>query len=127
MTASSGKVSTNIWLYLETFSPDGWLGLIGTILTGWIALSMTLISSNKGSKIQLVSSAFAVVFLHLIQRDRDSKDEGISTKMARFTSGILGFLVFSFYCSLLTSTMTTISIIPTITTFEDAYIQADTS
>ena len=103
----------NWFVYLEIFTPLTWaLCLLSLLLLSMVLLlannmlDLTRYHSHEDNSECTILASLAVAFSMLLNLDVQVKLEGLPSMVATFCGSMFGYLVFSFYGSMLTAEMT---------------------
>ena len=123
MATTHTRSNFNPIVHLDVFAQITWPGvmLVGIV----VASVLFLMEKSERNDHWKFIRALVMVSLHLIQMgdNYSGRRAAWSVRLAFLTSAAFGYLLFASYCSLLTSTMTMTPEVPTIKSFEDAYVK----
>ena len=82
-------------------------------------------AATKSTQITMTDFTDAVLTVghHIIQSDDSGRTDTLTKRTVKLTSTVFAFMVFTMYCSLLTSSMTVAPKLPSILTFDEMYRQ----
>ena len=122
LMAKSGHDRVNIWLYLDVFTSKAWMSFVVMVI---VLTGVTYVLMKMEPEIIQFLGSCHYVYLYLLQLgDLDSnRSWQLSKRLAFLTMALFGLAMYSAYCSLITSTLSTVPVLPDLKTFEDVYDQ----
>ncbi len=105
MRKPDGKITINLWAYVNVFSIEVWAATFASVFLGSLSHSLSRHHEEKRKKDSFLQDVGAVSAAY-IQRDSTLLREILSYRLVHVVNCLTGFIIFTFYSGVLTSLMT---------------------